>query len=483
MQIGVKRGRTRLRRRPVQIGFVGDRGQSMMSGRSDMRLMAIIACLALATSPALARTAKAHKPAGHAAPGSAAKPAGKQAPAATANAYAAMPAAARLAIQSDLAWIGDYEGPPGGDFTDARVIDAVKLVQKAGGGQETGIINDDQRARLAAAAQSSKAAVGWRLIDDPATSARFGLPEKLVAPAGAARLGGHWASGRGQIQVEDFRLSEASLPALFDEEKKSPKGRVVEYSALYPDSFVISGTQGLRNFVVRAVTVGGEVRGITILYDQAFAGIMAPAAIAIANSFQGFPDPNAITPEEERAVGYATAIVADRNGDLLTTQAATADCQVILVPGFGHAVRIAADKTADLALIRLFGAGNLQPAPLAGQRSSQDNSLTLIGVADPLAQQGGNTVSKQATHFDGGAITPAPPPGFSGAAAIDAQGRFAGIVELKSPSVAGLAPAAAQASLVPAEAVRTFLTAQGITPVSGQGEIDQSVVRVICVRK
>jgi peptidoglycan hydrolase-like protein with peptidoglycan-binding domain len=452
-----------------------------------MRLTATIVCLALlASSPALARATKTQKPAGQAGSTTATsaprKPAaGKQAPVAIANAYAAMPMADRLAIQADLAWIGDYEGPPGGDFADERVIDAVKLFQKAAGGKETGILSAEERTRLAAAATGPQAAVGWRLIDDPATGARFGLPDKLVSATGAARLGSRWASGRGQIQVEDFALSEANLPALFEEEKKTPKGRHADWSKLDADSFVISGTQGLKNFVVRAQTVGGEIRGITVLYDQATEGVMTPTAIAIANSFEGFPDPNAVPPEAERAVGYATAIAVDRNGDLLTTQGATTDCEAIMVPGFGHAVRIAADKAGDLALIRLYGARTLQPAPLIG--SGQTDSLTLVGIADPLAQQGGDAVSKVAVHLDAQAITPAPPPGFSGAAAIDAQGRFAGIVELKSPAIAGLAAAAPQASLIPADGVRAFLAAHGVSPAANPGSIDQSVVRVICVRK
>ena len=469
----------------------------MKSGLEKMRLAAIIVALALANSPALARTAKVpnkpHKPAGqtartagpNAAPNagrkSAVKPGGKQAPAAITKAYAAMPPAVRLAVQSDLAWTNYYEGPAGGDFGDERVIDAVKAFQKARAGKETGILSDDERVHLAAAADPSKAAVGWRLIDDPATGARFGLPAKLVSPVGAARLGSRWASGRGQIQVEDFRLREASLPALFEEERKTPKGRFAESSTLNPDSFVISGTQGLRNFVVRAETAGGEVRGITVLYDQADAGIMAPVATAMANSFQGFPDANALPPEQERGVDYGSAIVVDRSGDLLTTQQATADCEVILVPGYGHAVRIATDKTSDLALIRLYGARGLEPAPLAGTGRGDD--LTLIGISDPLTQQGGDAVGKPAARYDGQAITPAPAPGFSGAAAIDAQGHFVGIVELKSPAVASLVPAAAQASLVPADAVHAFLKAQGITPAPGQGGIEQSVLRVICVRE
>jgi len=446
----------------------------------NTRITAIVACLALASSPALARAAKAHGPHARTAHNAAAtNPTGKKAPAAIAKIYAAMPAAERLSIQADLAWIGDYEGAPGGDFDDGRVIDAVKLFQK--GGKEAGILSDDERARLAAAAEPSRAAVGWRLIDDPATGARFGLPEKLVAPLGASRTGSRWTSGHGQIQIEDFRLSEANLAALFDEEKKTPKARYVESSALNPDSFVIAGTQGLKNFVVRAQTSGGEVRGITVMYDQANAGIMAAVAIAVANSFQGFPDPNAGLPGQKRAVEYGTAIVVDRSGDLVATRGVTADCETITVPGIGHAERLAEDKTSDLALIRLFGARNLQPAPVGS--TGQGDSLTLIGVADPLAQQGGDAVTKETARLDGQGIAPAPKPGFSGAAAIDAQGRFAGIVALKPASVAGAAPANGQASLVPADAVLGFLAAHGIVPAPNPGPIDQSVVRVVCVRK
>jgi len=457
----------------------------------DTRMTAIIVCLALASAPVLGREAKVHKPTAQAGPkaarktahkAAAKKPAGKKAPAAIANAYAAMPPDERLAIQSDLAWIGDYEGAPGGDFDDGRAIDAVKLFQKNNKGKETGILDARERAHLAAAAEPSQRAVGWKLIDDPATGARFGLPEKLVSPLGASRTGSRWISGHGQIKIDDFRLSGASLPALFDEEKKTPRGRRVDWSALKSDSFVISGTQGLKNFVVRAETSDGQVRGIAILYDQATAGIMAPVAIAMANSFQGFPDPNTGPPPgQQRAVEYGTAIMADRTGDLIATAQGTADCAAITVPGFGHAARIAEDKADDLALIRLYGARNLVPAALAGD--SQGDNLTLVGIADPVAQEGGGAVTKAAARLDGQNIEPAPTTGFSGAAAIDVQGRFAGMVVLRSPAVAGIGPVTRQAALVPAAAIRAFLAAHGIIPPNGHGPIDQSVVRVICVRK
>jgi hypothetical protein len=471
----------------------------------NARMTAIIVCLALASVPALARTAKVAKPAAPAAqnampntaaPSTAApkappktarkpapeKPGSKKAPDAIAKAYAAMPADERLAVQSDLAWTSYYEGPPGGNFDDERVIDAVKLFQTALKDKVTGILTSDERAHLAAAAAPAKQRVGWRMIDDPTTGARFGLPEKLVSPSGSARLGGLWISGHGQIEVSDFRLSEANLPALFEQERKTPHGRYADSSVLNADSFVLSGTQGLKNFVVRAQSNGTEVRGITVLYDQATTGVMEPVAIAVANSFHGFPDPNAAPPpEEQRAVEYSTAIVADTSGDLVASAQGTDDCAAIAVPDFGAAVRVAADKTNGLALIRIYGARNLAPAALAAESGADD--LALIGIADPAAQHGGGAVSKVTARLDGQNITPPPAPGFSGAAAIDGQGRFAGVIELRSAADAATGIVALQGTLVPADAVRAFLAAHGIKSSPGQDPMERSVLRVICVRK
>ena len=83
------------------------------------------------------------------------------------------------------------------------------------------------------------------------------------------------------------------------------------------------------------------------------------------------------------------------------------------------------------------------------------------------------------------ALTPAPAAGFSGAPALDGDGRFAGIALLKPVQVAGPANSvpAAQAALVTADTVRDFLKAHGVTAAGGSNDAKASVVRVICVRK
>jgi hypothetical protein len=335
-----------------------------------------------------------------------------------------------------------------------------------------------------AAGKGPEANAGWRLIEDPATGARLGIPEKLVPNAGATRTGSRWTSAQGQIQVETFRLAEAALPALFDDEKKAGH-RQIESSILKPDTFAISGTQGLKNFLIRAEAKGAEVRGITILYDQATEGIMGRVAVTIATAFTGFPDPKAgPLPGMQRRVEYGTAIIVSAQGDLIAPAQLTDDCQSITVPGLGHAERVAADKSDDLALLRLYGARNLVPAMLGGE-GSQGGELTLVGVADPLAGEGGVTSVPASLTAQG--LDPAPKLGFSGAAAVDAQGRFAGMVDLKPAAVAGSGAAALGATVLPADAIRGFLQAHGAAPSAANAgqpaPMAQSILRVICVRK
>jgi hypothetical protein len=294
-------------------------------------------------------------------------------------------------------------------------------------------------------------------------------------------MGSRWTSRGGQIDIETFHLHEGALPALFDDEKKVRR-RTVEHSTLTADSFVMSGMQGLKRFIVRVQSSGGELRGVTILFDQAIEGVMAPIAAVMANTYQGFPDPSAAPPPGlRRGVEYGTAILVSGQGHLITSAQIADGCQAIAIPGFGHAESIAADKANDIALLRIYGAQDLLPIALAGDNGAGDD-LTLVGIADPLAQAGGGAVTRAPARRSAQGLDPAPKLGFSGAAAIDAQGRFAGMVDLSSTAVAG-AGAVSQATLISPETLRAFLQAQNIAPVSSHTPIDQSVVRVICVRK
>src|SRR5581483_7174539 len=160
-------------------------------------------------------------------------------------------------------------------------------------------------------------------------------------------MGSRWMSKQGQINIETFRLHEAALAALFDDEKKV-RHRAVEHSALKPDSFVICGMQGLKRFVELVQANGSELRGVTIMFDQATEGMMAPIAATMAGAFQGFPDRAASPPPGlKRGVEYGTAIVVSERGHLIASAQLTDQCQSITVPGLGHAERLAVDGNND----------------------------------------------------------------------------------------------------------------------------------------
>src|SRR5207247_10326443 len=128
-----------------------------------------------------------------------------------------IPLAERVAIQNDLIWTGDYNGVLSGEFGD-RSVAAVKAFQKRNGAKETGVLNQPERAALAAAAKPKQDAVGWRMVDDLATGARVGVPSKLVPQASTITGGMRWASSRGEYSVEAFRITQSgtTLPAVVE---------------------------------------------------------------------------------------------------------------------------------------------------------------------------------------------------------------------------------------------------------------------------
>ena len=92
-------------------------------------------------------------------------------------------------------------------------------------------------------------------------------------------------------------------------------------------------------------------------------------------------------------------------------------------------------------------------------------------------------------QFDAGrdvGLTPAPAIGFSGSAALDSDGKFAGVALLK-PVHGGRArrngTPATQAVLVTSDTVRHFLKTNDVNATGGSPDARASVVRVICVRK
>lgn len=411
---------------------------------------------------------------------------GVQAPVDTAK---AMEQAERLAIQSDLAWISLYNGAINGEASD-RMVAAIKAFQKDHGAKETGVLNTQERSTLGAAARKLQDNVGWKIMTDATSGARIGLPSKLVPLIVSDVNGTKWSSATGTIQIEFARRKEAgATTATVAANEKKLNARKTAYSVVKPDFFVLSGMQGLKKFYIRGQTRGDEVRTLTILYDQATEGTMTPVTVAMSSAYNPFPGGAAQAgPPPRKKVEYSTGIVVSADGAIVADRQMTEGCMTIAVPGHGNATRVADDEARELALLRIYGASGLKPLAIAGSGPAKP-SVTLTGIADPQNQGGRNAVTAvAATATASGAetsLSPEPALGFSGAAAIDSEGKFAGLARLKPAMVAGPAgtPLPAQALLVPADAVRDFLKAKGVMIASGPSDAKASVLRLVCVRK
>ncbi|HEY3793403.1 MAG TPA: peptidoglycan-binding domain-containing protein, partial [Bradyrhizobium sp.] len=155
-----------------------------------------------------------------------------QAPADTAEAMAQRE---RLALQSDLAWVGQYNGAITGEVSE-RMVAAIKQFQKERGGKPTGVLNPQERGVLAETAKRRQENVGWKIVTDPGSGVRLGVPAKLVPQQSSDANGVKWSSATGTIQVLLARRKEANPTSakLAERERKEPAGRSIDYTVVKP---------------------------------------------------------------------------------------------------------------------------------------------------------------------------------------------------------------------------------------------------------
>ena len=391
----------------------------------------------------------------------------------------------RLKIQSALLWSGDYTGSLGGEDP---FLSAIKNYQKRAKSKITGILSASERTNLLAAAKSHEDEFGWTIVTDPSTGARLGLPAKLVPQVRDAARGTRWSAAHGEVQVETFRIpeSEIKLAALFEQQKKEPANRKVEASALRDDGFTISGMQGLKRFSVRAQRRDGEIRGLILLFDQMMETIVAGVSPAIVSAFSPFPERSMPFAAMAKPVEYGNGLVVSSSGHIVTDRSLASGCQVIVAAGLGDADRIAEDVDSGLALLRVYGARDLTPLTLAPD-ASKKGDITLVGIPDPKEQNGAKKLTEIKARLGiGNAIElrqSVPMAGFSGAAALDAQGQVLGLMEMRNFVLASIEPAAPPVRLIAADTIRNFLVAHNVPPAQQAGDARASVVRIICVRK
>ena len=88
---------------------------------------------------------------------------------------------------------------------------------------------------------------------------------------------------------------------------------------------------------MRAELKDGEVRGMTLLYDQATETIMDPVAVVMSSAFTPFPGVTGAVAQlgapPKRKVEYGTGIVVSASGHIIADRQVTDGCNVIVVGG------------------------------------------------------------------------------------------------------------------------------------------------------
>ncbi len=407
---------------------------------------------------------------------------------APADMRAGIPAGERRRIEAALMWAGDYDGA---GKAEQPLAAAVKHFQQRHNEKATGELTVKQRAELLAAGDRYARRFGWRVVTDPATGIRIGLPTKLTPNAHDAEHGTRWASPNGAVQIETFRLNDPTLTLkdLYARERKTPSTRRVERGSLHDHDFLLHGMQRLKYFDVHAEQHDGEIRGYTVLYDQAMDSIVAPVANAMAAAFAPFPARAMPFAALARPVEYGTGLIVSPRGDIVTDSQVADGCKVIVADGLGNADRVAEDKTQGLALLRVYGQRDLPALPLP-RDAAMTQAVTLLGIPDPRAQEGARMAKQIKARLAGGAAIelqqPVPMAGLSGAAVLgdDGQGRdyVLGMMQTRNAVLASNGPPLAPVHLVGTATIRDFLQAHHVTPAT-TGQPRDALVRVICVRK
>ncbi len=374
-------------------------------------------------------------------------------------AFVGLPEATRKALQEALVWLGLYVGVNDGDF-GKRTRDAILAFQASLKAPADGTLSAPELKALLATAQKAREAAGFQVVSDPKTGARIGAPLKLLGALPGARL--------------DFAANaDADLGALYMRLSAASPVRKIAYKAIKPDAFfVVSGQDGPVKFYTRFdknPTASPPIRGFTFAYPASQTAYLDRIAIAIANSFEPFPEAAGAPPANAAAASApspaphppvpqpaATALVV-APGKALTALKAD-DCPHPTVAG--KRVRI---ERADAATGLVILAGDFASNGGAPRLGSPAQDLVVLGFDGPR-------LAASSASFTGGeaapVVTAAMDKGASGGPVFDRRGALVGLVApiVGQPKRIGSVALASPHPLIAPDALRAFLGASELAP-------------------
>lgn len=412
-------------------------------------------------------------------------------------AFEALPETTRMSIQNDLVWVTSFSGAALGTF-GRLTYEAISAYQKAINQPVDGVLNDKQRAQLAADAGKARSAMRFAIQSDPVTGSGIGIPATLLTKAEKTPIGSKWTSESGNIVLETVRTApdKADMPGTFERfVNAAVPGRKVTYKLLRPDFFVVTGEMAPKKFYTRFAPTPEGLRGYTLTYDAALSPGIDKIVIAIANTFEPLKAarpatpatgaqastpqapgvaPLALSPVQAAPTERALTALTLGGGKLLTAAKAVEGCKTITLGGKPAQI-LATDSASGLALLAT------ESAPAASMPAMREAA---IAGGDNLVAFGIDAASRKLVVSPGVAVGGEPNPslpvalqnGSAGSIVLDRQGHLAGLVTDLPPlnvQIAGVLPVRAY-RFAPASTVRAFLDQKGVKTQAGGAAGDKT---------
>lgn len=407
------------------------------------------------------------------------------------------------ALQSDLAWIGLYDGPIDGVETDT-LRRATQSFKRSIGARVGGRLTPDERKILLDRASATAKGAGFRVQTSDWTGIRLALPlgflhsPRLFGEEGlSVSYSGRGASSIGLTTRRGlFSAPPRAFVAQVVKQLKSDESsaKILTSGASGPTGYVVYQAEGRHSLSVYQFGTK-EFRGLTLSVTEEERYSMAPVFRRILTSLDLFAAQgvrkgdipirvrNGDYPggrEAERwyrtMIGSGSGSLVSRHGHILTNRHVVAGCSSVTVNGF-PADLIGSDVRLDLAVVRSARFAGREPVRFRRDGAQLGEEIYVIGYPVFTKTQSVNltkgVVSSTVGHLGDRSqiqITAPVQPGNSGGPVLDRNGLQVAVVVAK---VAGLAALASDieniAWVIRSTEALSIMERFGIVPVMADG--------------
>ena len=282
--------------------------------------------------------------------------------------------------------------------------------------------------------------VGWRIVEDPVTGARVGLPGQARDQRDAGHHRHALGLGAGPIPDRDLpHRHRRDAGGACSSSRRSCRAAVSRAASLQPElvrHHRHAGAEEVSTCAPMPATTrcAASPSSTTRRWKAPWTRWSAP----MSSAFVPFATASALAGIGRRArrkVEYGTGLVVSATGHVLTDRKLIDGCHVITLPGSAMPNALPTTRQRARAACASMVRDDLDADRLArrgaGQRKCHARRHRRSAGA---GWRRGNLDGqrKLSVAADSSPLETAPAPGFAGAAALDAQGRFAGMVVVKA---------------------------------------------------